>query len=289
MTRNAIETPFFFSRAGVRLFGVLHQPEDINPKRGFLFCHPFAEEKLWSHRVFVSFARALAQQGNAVLRFDFAGAGDSFGSSEGVSLDTLVSDVAAAYGELVTRQPGISTVGLIGLRLGASIASIFAEHAATDDSLQLVRGGPLILWDPIVDGEAYFQEVLRSNLSMQLAAYGKVVESREVLQNRIRAGGTVNVDGYQIGSSLFSTCAVRDLLPAGTKLHGGPTLVVQIAQAVQAKERLELRSLAESFADGEFARVTEQPFWREIKAFYGRAPALEKTTQDWLDSKHGKR
>ena len=71
------ESPFFFPRGDARLFGVLHRPSGPVSRSGFVLSHPFAEEKLWSHRVFVSFARALAGRGLAVLRFDYAGAGDS--------------------------------------------------------------------------------------------------------------------------------------------------------------------------------------------------------------------
>ena len=39
------ETPFFFRRDDVDLFGVLHQPAAITGP-GFVFCHPLGEEKL---------------------------------------------------------------------------------------------------------------------------------------------------------------------------------------------------------------------------------------------------
>ena len=45
----------------------------------FVFCHPLTEEKLWTHRVFVTFARELAAAGHTVLRFDYRGNGDSDG------------------------------------------------------------------------------------------------------------------------------------------------------------------------------------------------------------------
>ena len=90
-------------------------------------------------------------------------------------------------------MPTVQRIGLIGLRLGASFAASLLEAGAESPRL---RSAPLVLWDPILDGDAYFQELLRSNLSTQLAVYGKVVDNREVLTARIRAGGTVNVDGF---------------------------------------------------------------------------------------------
>ena len=76
------ETPFFFpSTGGGALFGVFHRPAAIDTTRpAFVFCHPLAEEKLWAHRVFVSYARHLAAAGYPVLRFDMTGNGDSVSS-----------------------------------------------------------------------------------------------------------------------------------------------------------------------------------------------------------------
>jgi exosortase A-associated hydrolase 2 len=274
------ETPFFFARGPATLFGLLHAPRGGTSKLAFVLSHSFAEEKLWSHRVMVSLARALAQRGHAVLRFDYMGAGDSSGSTPDASLESHLSDLAAACGELRRRQPHIERVGIIGLRFGASIAAKFAESA---DAKGLLGDAPLILWDPVLDGESYFQELLRSNLSTQLAVYGKVQETREVLQERIRAGGTVNVDGYEIGKALFDSCARTDFIDTAAKLHGGPVLVVQVTASEKNKTREDLELLARSYGRGAFVRSIEQPFWREIKPFYASAANLQQQTLDWLE------
>lgn len=274
------ETPFFFTRELARLFGVLHAPYGPAKPLAFVMSHPFGEEKLWSHRVFVSCARALAQRGHAVLRFDYFGAGDSSGMSADTSLTSHRADLHAAVRALEQRFPAVQQIGLIGLRLGASFAALLLE--GTDESPHL-RCAPLVLWDPILDGDAYFQELLRSNLSTQLAVYGKVVDNREVLTARIRAGGTVNVDGYEIGKDLLESCGVDKLLTSESKRHQGPTLVVQIASSEAQKERADLKALAASYSQGSLMRAAEQPFWREIKPFYPRASQLQEITLRWLD------
>jgi len=280
-----MEEPFIFRRGDTPLFGMLHRPAGT-PRLGFVTCHPFAEEKLWSHRVFVSTARALAGAGHAVLRFDFTGAGDSGGDTSQSSLELYLQDLAAAVGELARRVPGLERIGLIGLRLGASVAALLAERAANDENLARLRSGPLILWDPVVDGEAHFQELLRINLSTQLAVYGKVRETRDVLQERIRAGETVNVDGYEIGKPLFESCALPKLLNPEPKRHQGPALVVQIAANDKTPDRADLVALAGAYRAGTATRAIEHPFWREIKPFYGRAANLQRATQEWLEQSH---
>lgn len=274
------EEPFFFAREGADLFGMLHTPQNHEKSAAvqataFVMSHPFGEEKLWSHRVFVSTARALAARGHAVLRFDYMGAGDSSGMTPDTSLRTHLDDLRTAARELRRRVPGARRVGFIGLRLGATFAALAAEEGECD--------GPLVLWDPVVDGEAYFQELLRINLSTQLAVYGKVQETREVLQEKIRAGTPVNVDGYEIGKVLFEDCARAQLLPAAAKRHAGPTLVVQIVANDKQKERDDLNALAAHYNAGTATRAVEQPFWREIKPFIGRAPNLERVTLEWLE------
>ena len=73
---RAREQPFFDGTGDSRLFAFAHHP--VGASRGnVVFCHAFAEEKLWSHRVYVTFARELAQAGYGVLRFDMRGEGDS--------------------------------------------------------------------------------------------------------------------------------------------------------------------------------------------------------------------
>jgi exosortase A-associated hydrolase 2 len=277
------EIPFFFERGSAKLFGILHKPEQATDKTAFVMSHPFGEEKLWAHRVFVSMARELAKRGHAVLRFDYMGAGDSSGTTPDTSLESHLADLVAAVETLTTRVPTSKNVGLIGLRLGASFAALLAEQAATDDRLHRIRNAPLILWEPVLDGLSYFQELLRSNLSTQLAVYGKVREDREVLQQSIRAGGRVNVDGYEIAQPLFESCARTDLLAAATKQHAGPVLVAQLAATSAQKDRADLQSLVQHYQRGTFVRATEQPFWREIKPFTAHAANLQQATLQWLE------
>lgn len=281
------ETPFFFPRGDVRLFGVLHEPAGAAPRSGFVLSHPFAEEKLWSHRVFVSTARALASRGHAVLRFDFAGAGDSSGTTLDTSVESHLADLSAALGQLGSRVPSLESIGLIGLRLGATFAALIAERAADGSLPAAVRTGPLVLWEPVLDGSAYLQEIMMSNLSGQLAFFGKVVETREEMQARIMAGGAISIDGYEIGRPLFESCNRPDLIPSTPKRHAGPTLIVPIMPARKQKPRPDLEALAASYGRAEVLAADELPFWREVKQYYGRAERLEGATLAWLERAGG--
>jgi uncharacterized protein len=282
-----IENPFFFKRADVALFGIEHLPPGPAATTAYLFSHPFGEEKLWSHRACLSLARELAARGHIVLRFDYAGAGDSTGQIAESDLTTCLADLTAAALTLRERHPQLTRIGLIGLRLGATLAALLAERATEEPALQPLREAPLVLWDPVIDGAAYLQELLRTNLSTQLAVYGKVIENREAMQARMQAGDTVNVDGYEISQRFFDSFSRAELLPSGSRRHAGPALVVQISPTDSAKERGDLAAFAAAYARGSSRRVVEQPFWREIKPFYARAANLQGATLDWLQQHHG--
>jgi uncharacterized protein len=266
-----IETPRFFPNGDVNLFGVYHHGESDTPTQGFVFCHPFGEEKLWTHRVFVSFARRLAERGHPVLRFDSMGNGDSGGSFENSSLDSARSDVQAAIHELQKRS-GVIKVGLLGLRLGATVASLVAEERADVE--------PLILWAPIVDGARYMQDLLRINLTTQMSIYKEVRQDREMLVELLKRGETVNVDGYEMALSMYEqVSAVK--LAAGRKQYQGPCFVVQV-ESKRARESAELVQLVASYPSGTLAFAQEEPFWKEIAKFYDFAPNLFDVTQRWM-------
>lgn len=268
------ETPFFFANGSAELFGVWHQPDVDSGRTAFVFCHPFGEEKLWAHRVFVTFARSLAADGHPVLRFDYMGNGDSSGRFGESSLTSAVADVHAAIAE-VRRRLGPRRVSLLGLRLGATIASLAAESV-----VDLER---LVLWAPIVDGARYMQELLRINLSTQLAVYKEVRRDREQLVEAMRAGELVNIDGYDTAFPMYDqVSAVK--LAAVPKTCASPCLVVQVDRQT-GRAMPELEQLVQTYPAGQLALVQEEPFWKEIQRFYDRAPALFEETRRWLSER----
>jgi uncharacterized protein len=267
------ETPFFFERAGAPLFGVIHEPSTTAGRLPIVFCHPFGEEKLWTHRTFVSGARELAQRGHYVLRFDYLGNGDSSGSFSQSSMSTALADIAAAI-ELIKQRTGASQVGLIGLRLGASLA--FKAAAGRSDVKALV------LWSPILDGARYLQDLLRINVTTQLAVYREVKRDREALTAVLDAGHSVNVDGYEMGPDMARQLGVLAL----AEERVAPTarcLIAHLDKNPAAKVPRELETLCAKMANAQIQVAQEDQFWKEIPRFYYEAPNLFAITERWLD------
>ena len=270
---TARETPLFFASGPERLFGVLHAPEAAAGRPAFVFCHPFGEEKLWTQRAFVTFARLLASRGHAVFRFDLPGAGDSGGELRDATLASTLVNIRSAvdYVRGATDAPGVS---LLGIRLGATFAALAAEEIS--DVRQLV------LWSPILDGARYMQELLRINLTTQMASFKAIRQDREAMVAAMRAGETVNVDGYELGLPFYSDVSAL-ALAAAPKRFGGPCLIVNVDRQGGAAPA-ELQQFAAGYPHGTLQSVAEEPFWKEIARFYDQAPNLFAATTQWLDA-----
>ncbi len=265
------ETGFFFQGHRHPLFGVFHQPATARNLPAFVLCQPFGEEKLWAHRVYVSFARTLAAAGYPVLRFDFMGNGDSGGTFEESTLETAIEDVRAAIAEARRRSPA-AAVSLLGLRWGGTIAALVAEEVSGLDRL--------ILWAPIIDGARYMQELLRINVSTQMTIYKEVRRDREALVQAMQGGKTVNVDGYEMALPMYEQVSAIQLA-VRPKSCQAPCLIVQVDRQ-PAKPTPEYEQLAAGYRAARLLLVQEEPFWKEIQRFYDSAPNLFAATLDWL-------
>jgi exosortase A-associated hydrolase 2 len=273
------EVPFFFPSQGFNLFGVMHSPQAATSGTAFLLCPPFGEEMLWTRLVYVNFARELARRGHPVLRFDYRGTGDSDGDFEDSTVETCLSDIRSALEVLAEKAGPVSGTGLLGLRFGATLAALAAEASPE------VRR--LVLWSPVLNGAAYMQELLRVNLTTQLAVYKEVRQSREALVQAMAEGKPANVDGYQITGAMFKQASSIDLLVA-SKCSEANCLIVQIAPKPQPSVQKDLAGLCSLYRAGHTMVSIEEPFWKEIRTVYARAGRLYQDTLSWLERcEHG--
>ncbi|MCJ7421970.1 bifunctional alpha/beta hydrolase/OsmC family protein [Sphingomicrobium astaxanthinifaciens] len=118
---HATETFSFTGAGGHRLDGRLERPRYVTPRAVAIFAHCFTCGK--DSRGATLIARALAAEGFAVLRFDFAGLGGSEGDFAGFA--TQVADLEAAADAL--RAAGLAPGLLVGHSLGG--AAVIAAAA----------------------------------------------------------------------------------------------------------------------------------------------------------------
>jgi len=155
-------TPFYFGDSKTPLFGALSEPPVSNQRdHGVLLCPPIFQEHVRTHWGLRQLATALAREGFHVLRFDWYGVGDSGGNLEDTGFEQLVEDAETAAQEL-RDTTGIRKVSVVGLRLGEALAALASSR---------IEPHSLILWDPIVNGAAYWtsltklhEEILKDTL-----------------------------------------------------------------------------------------------------------------------------
>jgi pimeloyl-ACP methyl ester carboxylesterase len=117
---------------------------------GIIMCPPLGHEMLCTHRAYRHLAERLAANGFPVLRFDYHGTGDSPGSDldedrVGAWLGTIDDAIALMH------ESGISSVGLFGMRAGATLAAAAAARRGDVDALALVA--------PCASGSTFLREL----------------------------------------------------------------------------------------------------------------------------------
>lgn len=141
-----------FGGRGGPLFGAYHGPtRAATTSRAVLLCYPIGHEYFKAHRACRLLAGQLARSGAHVWRFDYFGTGDSAGRGDEGDIVRWVANIELAIRELKAASL-LSHVSLVGLRFGASLAAI---AAAKDPSVE-----HLVLWDPILDGSSYVDELM---------------------------------------------------------------------------------------------------------------------------------
>jgi pimeloyl-ACP methyl ester carboxylesterase len=150
--------PFFFGRSERLLFGTYHAPAVRSSRPGaVLLCNPFGQEAIRAHRIYATLASKLSKVGQHVLRFDYYGTSDSAGEVEEGSQSEWVSNIIEAHEELLASS-GVSRVTWVGLRYGGTLAVLAGQSLSRAIA-------SLILWDPVVDGAAYVQELVEMHVT----------------------------------------------------------------------------------------------------------------------------
>ncbi|MEJ2610835.1 MAG: alpha/beta hydrolase [Candidatus Thiodiazotropha sp.] len=264
----------FIGAEGKRVFSIEHQPDGNNPSKAYIFIHPFAEEKLWSHRTYVSTARAFCEKNISVTRFDFRGHGDSDGEFSESSLEKHFADIDSVINTVKAAHPEIVSFGLFGLRLGGTIAALTAASRNDIDEL--------ILWDPVLSGERYMQDILRSNLAAQMAVKGKVEITRDDLIQNMKSGEPINIEGYYLNYSYFEELSAIDLFkqkyPEALKC-----CLLQVVRNPKQPLNKQYEKFIELFNNESMLdKAHEEQFWKEIKTFYNKADNLVNHSLMWL-------
>lgn len=216
---------FFFGPSSSPLLGVYHPAKfDVDRFEGIVLCYPFGQEYMRAHRSFRQLSNSLTKKGYHVLRFDYSGTGDSAGNLEEVTASDWLRDIDVAIQEL-KDMAGLSKVGIMGLRLGGLLA---ARVAASRTDLN-----SLVLWDPVVTGTDYLNE---------LRAYVGAEELAESRSNFVDSDGSLHLNGFAM------TAAFQESLAAISLIEEKPAALRRILQ-VNSHETSQFDALSTSWKE----------------------------------------
>jgi exosortase A-associated hydrolase 2 len=148
-------TPLYFGSNERRLFGAYAPPRAAGVvARAVVLCYPWGQEYIRAHRSMRQLANMLCAAGYHVLRFDYFGTGDSAGETVEADVRGWERDIETAMEELKDTS-GATRVALVGLRIGATLAARVATR-----KIKEIDG--LVLWDPVVSGPEYLEDIFRT-------------------------------------------------------------------------------------------------------------------------------
>ena len=212
-----------------RRFAVLHTPAHGEPKGLVLYVHPWAEEMNKSRRMAALQARALAEDGFAVLQPDLLGCGNSEGDLSDATWPRWLDDVTASAAWLQQRLGSDKPLWLWGQRLGALLAAQAADR--------LPRCDGLLFWQPSTSGKTVLQQFLRLKTAGQLASGGGR-EAAQPVRQQLAAGQTLEIAGYRLSPALAQGLEGAALKPPARPcrvewLEVGPPDAQDISPAAQ--------------------------------------------------------
>ena len=284
------ETPLVFSCEGDQLLGVLHRPETPRDTAVVVVVGG-PQYRIGSHRQFLLLARAVANAGFPVLRFDYRGMGDSEGDFRG--FENAGEDIREALAAFAEAMPEVRRFVLWGLCDGAS-AILF--YAAGDPRVERI-----VLLNPWVRTEAgearamlrhYYLAQLTSRefwaklLSGKVALGSSVRDFAKTLAKRLTGsserGGAGAEDGDGVDASL------PDRMAAGLQRFTGPVLLILSGKDLTAREfedAAKLSPLWQSLLQEDRVTIERLP---ESDHTFSRAEwreRVEEMTRDWLDGR----
>jgi len=270
------QRPFFFGQQGQCRFGVLHQPaaDSLWKNASWVLCPALAQEAGNAQRFMVDWARALSRQGYWALRFHYRGYGDSDGAEEDYAIEDHLADIHAAIAE-VERRTGAPCRGLCGLRLGATMAAVAAAQRRPHLHL--------ILWEPVVSGQAYLDALLRLVMAKEIARNRATPRSRETLRQCLEQGEVLVADGHALTHRLSQSLSAIDLLHL--KPPQGPVFLAQFSRKPEPKLRNELVALTQAYAknaDVQVHRLSMPRPWALERDLPAKVEPLFTATLEWI-------
>jgi pimeloyl-ACP methyl ester carboxylesterase len=237
------------SIGGAATVAVLSSPLGGARETGWVVCHSFAMEYVNLQPIEVSMARRLAREGFHTLRYHAQGYGDSERPAGDGGLAGLVRDASDAV-RIVREVGGVRRVGLIGARLGGTVAALAAERG---------QANAVVMWNPVIQGGRYLRSMVKAALVTEMARRGRPRSIARHPRHELEERGVLEVEGYPLRRDVFEELSGLNLVEA---LHRPPRHSLLLNVSASPKLRPEVVRLAQRLRElgGEATvQVVEHP------------------------------
>jgi pimeloyl-ACP methyl ester carboxylesterase len=192
-----------------------------------ILCHPLGEEYIRFHRVYRQLSFRLSNIGFPVLRFDFYGCGDSSGDCQQGQISQWLTDISTAVGEMRHRS-GATKICLIGIRFGGTLSTMAGIARGDIDGM--------VLWDAVVSGQAYVEELTTAHQEMLRTAHVKP-------KPRMPDEEQTEILGFPLTASLLTGIERVDLLAIEKRPANNMLVIESDEKASQQKFTEHLRNM----------------------------------------------
>jgi len=241
--------PFYFGVSPKRLYGCHHMPQETNTRAcSVVLCSPIGQEYTWSHRTAYQLAVQLSRTGFHVLRFDYFGCGDSEGAFEQGGWVQWTKDIHTAIKEM-QRRSGVTSICLIGLRIGATLAVEAAINCHDVISM--------ILLQPVFDGRLYLKEMDKKQrafyTSLHLPRNRKEQPINQSLTSKEILGFRMN---FKLIKELERIKIDHTKLPSEVKLLG-------VFNKEESNSADRLSSFTKELSNAQFNIIKDHVWWEQ--------------------------
>ena len=200
MAKNGREAADYFDLGGERIYAITFGCDA--PAAWVLLCGPFPTDRLYSLAAWVKWARFLAKNDIAAVRFDYSGTAESTGAFAEMDFGRWIRDIEGMC-DRVSAMSGGRPVFLHGLGMGGLLAQkAFAAG----------RADGLLMWSPPLHGLDVLKQGLMTRLSMDMLLFraGNRKTAKDYVQE-LKSGRTLQIDGYTWSSALWTSGERTDL------------------------------------------------------------------------------